>query len=187
MLAAPFKVVLDANVLFPFSLRDTLLRAAADEFFQLYWSERILDEVQRNLVATSTVTDEQAMKLRHAMTNAFPEAMVTGYEPLIDGMPNHEKDRHVTAAAVKVGARLIVTNNLKDFRLLPEGTEVQSPDEFLCNLFELAPERMVAVVKRQATALRRPPVPFEELLRGLAKLTPDFAQSVTLYASVGPL
>jgi hypothetical protein len=36
MLAAPFKVVLDANVLFLFSLRDTLLRAAADELFQLY-------------------------------------------------------------------------------------------------------------------------------------------------------
>ena len=29
MLAAPFKVVLDANVLYPFTLRDTLLRAAS--------------------------------------------------------------------------------------------------------------------------------------------------------------
>ncbi len=30
MIVALFKVVLDANVLFPFSLRDTLLRAAAE-------------------------------------------------------------------------------------------------------------------------------------------------------------
>ena len=29
MIPAPFKVVLDANVLYPFTLRDTLLRAAA--------------------------------------------------------------------------------------------------------------------------------------------------------------
>ena len=45
MIVAPFKVVLDANVLFPFSLRDTLLRAAAEGFFQLYWSDEILDEL----------------------------------------------------------------------------------------------------------------------------------------------
>lgn len=38
MLPAPFIVVLDADVLFPFSLRDTLLRAAAAGFYQLRWS-----------------------------------------------------------------------------------------------------------------------------------------------------
>ena len=41
MIAAPFRVVLDANVLFPFTLRDTLLRAAAKGYFQVYWSEQI--------------------------------------------------------------------------------------------------------------------------------------------------
>jgi len=151
MLAAPFKVVLDANVLFPFTLRDTLLRAAADDFFQLYWSQQILDEMERNLVATGRVTNAQASKLRNAMTSHFPEAMVTGHEPLIHGMPNDEKDRHVAAAAVKAGARLIVTNNLKDFRVLPDETEAQSPDEF------------------------------EDILRGLAKVAPNFAQSLGRY------
>lgn len=34
MLAAPFKVVLDANVLYPFTLRDTLLRAAGEASFR---------------------------------------------------------------------------------------------------------------------------------------------------------
>jgi hypothetical protein len=33
MIPAPFRVVLDANVLYPFSLRDTLLRAAAAGMF----------------------------------------------------------------------------------------------------------------------------------------------------------
>ena len=64
MILAPFKVVLDANVLFPFSLRDTLLRAAAEGFFQLYWSDEILDETTRNLVGTGTITSEQANRLR---------------------------------------------------------------------------------------------------------------------------
>ncbi len=36
MLAAPFKVLLDANVLYPFTLRDTLLRAASGGFYQIY-------------------------------------------------------------------------------------------------------------------------------------------------------
>lgn len=77
MIVAPFKVVVDANVLFPFSLRDTLLRAAAEGFFQLYWSAQILDETERNLVATGTITGAQAARLRSVMTNAFPEAFVT--------------------------------------------------------------------------------------------------------------
>jgi len=34
-----------------------------------------------------------------------------------------------------------VTNNLRDFVPLPEGIEAQSPDDFLCNLFDLDPDR----------------------------------------------
>ena len=56
MLAAPFKVLLDANVLYPFTLRDALLRAASEGFYQIYWSAEILDEPFRNLVASGTVT-----------------------------------------------------------------------------------------------------------------------------------
>ena len=182
MLVAPFKVVLDANVLFPFSLRDTLLRAAADEFFQLYWSEQILDEMERNLVAKGFITNDRAVKLRDAMVNAFPESAVVGYESLIKSMPNHEKDRHVAAAAVKAGAQVIVTRNLKDFRQLPDGLEAQSPDEFLCNLYDLHPDAMVELLRRQATALRNPPRSFDELLRGLAKMVPDFA-SIAAHAA----
>jgi hypothetical protein len=43
-------VVLDACVLFPGSLRDTLLRAAQADLFRLYITEDILEEVRRNLV-----------------------------------------------------------------------------------------------------------------------------------------
>ena len=184
MIVAPFKVVLDANVLYPFSLRDTLLRAATDGLFQLYWSEHILDETTRNLVAKGTTTDDQATRLRAAMTEAFPESMVTGHESLIDAMPNQEKDRHVAAAAVKAGAQVIVTSNLKDFRLLPDGIEAQSPDEFLSNLFDLDPASMVQLVNDQAKALRNPPCSVDELLRGLAKMVPHFAQSVANHAEL---
>lgn len=178
MLIAPFKVVLDANVLFPFTLRDTLLRAAAAGYFQLYWSEQILDETTRSLVATGTMTLERAHRLREVMTSFFPESLVVGHEGLIAAMSNHPEDRHVAAVAVKVGAQVIVTRNLKDFQSLPEGIEAQAPDDFLGDLFDLDPDGMLELVREQARALRHPPFTLAELVRGLAKIVPDFAQAI---------
>jgi hypothetical protein len=51
------------------------------------------------------------------MEQAFPSAMVTGYEKMIDSMENDPKDRHVLAAAVKCGAHAIVSDNVKHFPL----------------------------------------------------------------------
>ena len=80
MVPAPFIVVADANVLFPLTLRDTVLRAAAADFYQLRWSKEILDEMERNLVSTMTMSADKAARLRAQMEKYFPEAMVTGYE-----------------------------------------------------------------------------------------------------------
>lgn len=183
MLAASFRVVLDANVLYPFTLRDTLLRAAAASFFQVHWSAQLLDEATRNLVANGVVTAEQAARLRAAMTEAFPEALVTDHEALIAGMKNDEKDRHVSAAAVKAGAQVIVTMNLSDFRDLPEGIEAQHPDEFLSNLFDLDADVMTELVRSQAADLKKPPRTFEEIVDALAKLVPNFAAAVRRHAN----
>lgn len=182
MVPAPFRVVLDANVLFPFTLRDTLLRAADAGFYQLYWSDEILEEVRRNLVATGITTPAQATRLVATMRRAFPEATVTGYEQLVLAMPNDHEDRHVAAAAVRAGAQVVVTSNLRDFREMPEGIEAQSPDEFLCNLLDLDPDRMVAVVRDQAAALRRPPRTFDEVCAALERVVPTFSGLVRQHA-----
>lgn len=183
MIHAPFKVVLDANVLYPFSLRDTLLRAASEGLFQLHWSDQILEEARRSLVKSGRMTVDQAKRLRSAMEAAFPESMVTDHEPLIAAMSNDEKDRHVVAAAVKAGAQVIVTSNLKHFRELPEGIEAQSPDDFLCNLLELDADGMVALLQAQAAALQKPKRSYAELLDGLAKLVPEFVAMIRAGAS----
>ena len=175
---APFVVVVDANVFFPLTLRDTVLRAAAAGFFQLRWSARILDEMERNLVSTGTVPADKAARLRAAMVRHFPEAEVTGYEPLIAGLRNDEKDRHVVAAAVKSGAQVITTSNLKDFTPLPDGLEAQSPDEFLSNLFDLDPEGFVRMLREQAGDLVKPPVTFQELLERLERAVPNLVDLV---------
>jgi predicted nucleic acid-binding protein len=185
VVAAPVKAVLDANVLFPFTLRDTLLRAAASGMFQMYWSAQILDEARRNLVGSGTITELQASRLLGAMSAAFPEASVTGHESLIATMRNHVKDRHVVAAAVKAGAEVVVTSNLKDFRHLPNGIGAQSPDDFLGDLFDIHREAMVTLLRRQAAALSRPARTLDELLAGLAKLVPRFVRSVREHLTSG--
>jgi hypothetical protein len=84
---APFIVVIDANVLYPLTLRDTVLRAAAAGFYQLRWSKDILDEMERNLVAKGKIPSDKAARLRATMETYFSEAEVKGYQPLVDAMP----------------------------------------------------------------------------------------------------
>ena len=178
MVPAPFIVVVDANVLFPLTLRDTVLRAAAAGFYMLRWSAEILDEMERNLVSTGTMPAAKAARLRAVMEKHFPEAMTTGHASLVLGLRNGAKDRHVVAAAVMAGAQVIVTSNLRDFDPLPDGIEAQAPDDFLCNLFDLDPEGFVELLHEQAADLVKPPVAFGELLERLARVVPALIAAV---------
>jgi hypothetical protein len=63
----PFAVVLDACVLYPLPLRDTLLRVAQQSLYAVRWSRRILDEVTRNLIEDRRATPDQAKGLVDAM------------------------------------------------------------------------------------------------------------------------
>ena len=153
--------VVDACALYPFSLRDTLIRLAAAELYDLFWSERILDEVSRNLVKREVATEEQAERLLQKMRDVFPEAMVADEQitALEGAMTNASKDRHVLAAAVSAGAEAIVTFNLRDFP--PEACELHDveamhPDDFLMILFGVSSETVVAVLETQASDLRKP-------------------------------
>ena len=69
------------------------------------------------------------------MDVAIPEALVTGYEQLIEGLDLPDpRDRHVLAAAIIGRADVIVTFNLVDFPpeyLLAFDLEALHPDEFL--------------------------------------------------------
>ncbi len=164
-----FKVVLDANVLYPFSLRDTLLRLAERELYVLAWSERILDEVGRNLVADGRADTATAARLKAAMRSAFPEALVdadaiAATEP---AMTNDPGDRHVLATAVIAGAEGIVTFNARHFptaALAPLGTQQIDPDDFLSTLLDIDGPAVADTIAEQAADLRRPPLAPAQLL-----------------------
>lgn len=176
MIPKPLPAILDANVLYPLHLRNTLLGAAHKELFRPHWSARILDETTRNLIQQRLMEDHQAQTLTQRMRDIFPEALVEDYEHLIPSMPNDPKDRHVAAAAVHIGAELIITDNLRDFRRLPNGVDAKSPDAFLVDLLNVRPDALIAVLRAQARGYRKPPMTTARLLRSLGRVVPRFAQ-----------
>ena len=177
-----FVALLDASVLVPGSLSDTLLRAAESYLYRLTWSDEILAEVERSLISSLGVDPDKARRRVDAMRLAFPEAAVESYQTLEPSIPGvHPDDRHVAAAAVKAGAQVIVTSNLRHFpqsALDPYDIEAQSLDEFLQHLFHLASERMVQIIVEQAVALRSPPRSPLEVCEHLRPFAPGFVQLV---------
>jgi len=178
-------VLLDACVLFPMYLRDTLLSTADEGLYLLYWSQKILDEAIDNLIGGGKLSQEKAKNLENQIKLAFPEAMVEVPVGLEEAMTNDPKDRHVLAAAVTAGSDIIVTNNLKDFRendLAPWNIIAQSPDEFLSDLLDEYPDSIVDLLQQQSQKYKNPPKTFTELINFLGEKagTPKFASNILL-------
>lgn len=176
-----FIALLDANVLWPQALRDTLTRLAIHDLYRAAWTDKILDEMGNSLLREHTKTPEQVQRTRVRMTEGCPHVLVEDYEDLMPAMTNDPKDRHVLAAAVRVNADSIVTLNVKDFpdaALEPYGIEVQTPDEFLTGLWISDQDLIARVLIEQAKALKKPPLSVFELAKGLGRHAPEFSQSV---------
>jgi predicted nucleic acid-binding protein len=184
---ADFKVVLDACVLANAGLCDLFLRLAEPPRLYLpLWSAEILDEVWRTQTTKlkHPYPSELADYWRQQVTHAFPEAEVRGYEKLTALMTNHEKDRHVLAAAVRGGASLIVTFNLRDFAKGDlEAWEVVAthPEDYLLTLYSMNPG---VVVAKLAAISQDDDKDLQDLLIHLGKSVPAFASR--LLENLGP-
>lgn len=166
-----FPVFLDTNVLFPASLVDTTLRLAEVEIIRPHWSAHVMDELERNLA--NHIGPANARRRRETMEAAFPEAMVTGYEEIVDRMRNDPKDRHVVAAALHSDCELIVTFNLKDFpdeALTPHNLHAVHPDDFLLDQLDLYPHAVRQSLVRQAAATARPSLTLLQLIEQFEKV-----------------
>ena len=141
-----FTAVLDTNVIYPIELRDLLLWFAYEELYTPKWSQHIFDE-WKEVMRRKNVPKKEIEKRVDNAINAFPDSMVINYESLITGLElSDPKDRHVLAAAIKINANLIVTNNIKHFPeeyLASYGLCAKVPDEFLPDLIDLFPEKAV--------------------------------------------
>ena len=169
-----FTAVYDACVLYPAPLRDFLMWLALSGRFRARWTKEIHCEWKRNLLKNRTdLTMEQLDRTSDLMDRAIPEACVIDYEDLVTGLTLPDRDdRHVLAAAIRCGAGVIVTFNLKDFPdvlLAPFGIEAQHPDEFVENLFHLDPSVVVAAAQRQRQQLKNPVMDIESFLNLLQR------------------
>lgn len=112
-------------------------------------------------------------RLRQLMISAVRDCLVEGYEPLEEAFElSDPDDRHVLAAAVKAGAQIIVTNNLKDFpaeKLAPWNVEAMSPDEFLLDQISLDRDVVYGSVVRIADSRTNPPHSVADVLSQLER------------------
>lgn len=146
-------VLADANVLYSRVLRDYLLYAAVEQLISVRWSQRILDEFAKHLIANIQGFERaQARRLFEGMNGAHPYALVApvgGHYQRFKNldMPDPD-DRHVVAAAVAAAADVLCTSNTKDFPgpvMDRVGVTRLTPDELLSGLVRAYPEEMLSV------------------------------------------
>lgn len=181
-----FPVFLDTCTLFGQALTDLLLNLAEQGCFTPYWSDEVLDAMERNVVARGR-TDAGAIKRRRElMEEAFPAAMVEGYEGLVGVMTNDPGDRHVLAACVESPANTLVTFNVSDFDLesvAPFDVEVVHPDDFVLDLLDLHPLWSRQAIEEMLLRNRRPPRDYVSLAEALERI--DMPQSADAIRSMG--
>lgn len=171
-----FTALYDACVLYPAPIRDLLMWQALTGLFRARWTDQIHEEWIRNVLEDrGDLTRDQLERTRDLMNRAVPDCLVEGYEDLVAGLALPDAgDRHVLAAAIRAGAGVIVTFNLKHFpkpALQPHGVEAQHPDEFIGHLIDLDADAVLAAVKRQRASLKKPPKSVEEFLSAPAFAT----------------
>lgn len=171
---SPFTVIYDACVLYPAPLRDLLMHLALTGAYRARWSEQIHDEWTRNVLRNRPdVSEIQLYRTVGLMNRAIPDSLVNDYEPLVQGLDlPDEDDRHVLAAAIKCGASVIVTYNLKDFPaeiLKRFEIEALHPDVFLSDIWDLDQAAVLKAVQKQRAALNNPVYSPRELLDILLK------------------
>ena len=168
----PKKYVLDACVLYPVVLRDLLLTLAIESAFEPIWSEEILDEMRRNVLANhSRTTPEQFDRSTTAgMRRSFPAACVGGYEPLIAQMDNDAKDRHVAALAVHADATGIITYNLRDFvsrELERRSIAIIHPASFVESVLDAGPNPVERAIVGMSVRRKNPPMSPEAVVAAI--------------------
>ena len=167
-----FTAVYDACVLYPSSLRSFLMYLALTDLFRARWSNEIHEEWMRHVEDDhENITRKQVERIRDLMNEHVRDCLVTGYEDLIDAIELPDPgDRHVVAAAIRCGASVIVSKNLKDFpadALNQYGIEAQHPDVFISHLFDLSESLVCQAAHHHRASLKNPKKTVGEYLDSL--------------------
>lgn len=176
---ADFPVILDANVLAESSVSDLFFRLCEEPRLLIpRWTEMIWEETHRTWIDKLKWPKEIADSRIQAAKEAFPEAMVTDFEPFIERCENDPKDRHILAAAIRSHTETIVTMNARHFKpehLKPWGVIATPPGEYLKVLYDLDEGVVVSVLHRMA---EKRSYGIDQMLSRLSVSVPSFAQHV---------
>ena len=153
--------VLDACVLVPMALCDTLLRLAEDPAsYRPVWSQPIMQELARALRTKLHRSAAQIEYRLKQMNAAFPEAIIKVPAALIKAaecIPD-KSDRHVLAAAIAAHANVIVTQNTRHFpvKCLAEYDITSlTADDFLVDRYYLSRQIVIDKLDDQAVAISK--------------------------------
>jgi hypothetical protein len=166
---SPVKALLDANVLYSNHLRNLLLQLAQNDVFDARWSELIEQEWLRNMEPSTRA--RIAKNTVPLIRDGFPGAIIGGFDPDRIIGKTHWKDRHVASAAAAIAPSVLVTENLKDFdfaELAALDVAVQTPDDFLADLFDANPALVEAATREAHDNLKRSAPTWDEYLTALA-------------------
>jgi hypothetical protein len=113
---ADYRIFIDACVLANQGVCDLLLRLSERPRLVVpHWLAQVLAEVRRTHAEKLNRPAKLVESFQQALYRWFVAAQVTACEGLLPGVTNHEKDRHVLAAAIRGNCPLILTFNLKHF------------------------------------------------------------------------
>lgn len=172
--------VLDANVLYPFYLREFLMRLSRQaELFRAKWTNEINDEWSRNLAANKPHLSKSDIEATVKWMNQTIEDALVDSAACIHlaremKLPDPD-DAHVLAAALVAKAQYIVTKNLKDFpdRVLSQyGIEAIHPDDFIFGFAISSEVEVLATLMRMSNQYSNPQMSPRDVLARLQNEIP---------------
>lgn len=176
---ADYRILIDACVLANHGVCDLLLRLSErPRLIVPHWSADILNEVRSTHLKKLHWPEDLAESFQLAVREAFPTAEVKGYQSLLDGLANHEKDQHVLAATIRGNCPLILTFNLRHFpseALEPWSIQASHPQDYLLVLYEMEPRQMIGCFGEIAG---RRQLELEDVVIRLGRVLPKFASKV---------
>ncbi|MGH8907681.1 MAG: PIN domain-containing protein [Egibacteraceae bacterium] len=150
----------DTATLYPISLADLVLRLAEVGMFELIWSDHLLAEVERVLVAYKGLPPNRARYFCDCIRNVFPDGRVPPerYLPLVASRTGPDPDDHVhSAAAVAGGATVVLSPDKTGYPSRDTSpARRRDPDAYLTQLLRRHPHDVLGVIDDMGASLRVP-------------------------------